>query len=66
MNRAKKTYLMLGGTFLPAFGAIAVLSIINKQPLELKGVKNIMVFAIAAAIGGFITSKIITDMENGN
>jgi len=63
MTKKQKTYLMLGGTFLPAFISIGVLSIIRKQPIDFKSSSNLMVFIIASAIGGFATSKMIKDSE---
>lgn len=56
-EQQKKVYLMLGGTFLPAFvGVIGVAS--YKKEFKVNG-SMILLFAGLSAIGGFITSKMI-------
>ena len=52
-----KIYLMLGGTFLPAFTGLAVYQLVSKnQKLDLKA---IIVFGSLAAVGGYFTAKIL-------
>ena len=53
----KKVYLMLGGTFLPAFvGVIAYASI--KKDFKVSG-GMILLFAGLSAVGGYVTSKML-------
>lgn len=56
-EEGKRGYLMLGGTFLPAFlGVIAVASI--KKDFKITG-NTLLLFAGLSAIGGYATSKMI-------
>lgn len=59
----KKTYLMLGGTFLPAFIAVGAVSVFTKSSVNMKSAKFLLTFAIASAVGGFITAKMIKDIN---
>jgi len=53
----KKTYLMLGGTFLPAFiGVIGYASV--KKDFKVTG-GMILLFAGLSAVGGYVTSKML-------
>jgi hypothetical protein len=54
-----KTYLMLGGTFLPAFIGIGIKLAINGEP-KLTA-KDILIFAALSAVGGYITSQMLKD-----
>jgi hypothetical protein len=63
MNKLDKTYLMLGGTFLPAFLAVSLGSMAMKQPISLKRTRCLVVFGVAAAVGGFITAKMIQKLD---
>ena len=63
MTQPVKTYLMLGGTFLPAFIGIGVLSLVKKQSIDLKNSQYLLVFILASAIGGYLTSKMIKNAE---
>lgn len=59
MRKIDRTYLMISGTLLPAFGAVYAVSSfmkLNKQA-------TIGVFAVASIIGGFYTAKILKDLE---
>jgi len=56
-EQQKKVYLMLGGTFLPAFvGVIGYASI--KKEFKVTG-GMILLFAGLSAVGGYLTSKMI-------
>ena len=54
---------MLGGTFLPAFVAVGIISLITKQPVSMRSAKNLLVFGLASAVGGFVTAKMIKNVE---
>jgi hypothetical protein len=56
-EKLNKAYLMIGGTFLPAFSGIAVLSLIRKDNKVDK--TAIVVFAGLSILGGYFTAKII-------
>jgi hypothetical protein len=52
-----KTYLMLGGTFLPAFVAVSAHLAYHKK-LQL-GTTDLLIFAGACAIGGYLTAQML-------
>ena len=53
----KETYLMLGGTFLPAFIVLGVAMAIKKEAKL--DAWDILLFTGATAIGGSITARIL-------
>lgn len=53
----KKVYLMLGGTFLPAFTGVILLAAYKKQ-FKVDG-NMLLLFAGLSAIGGALTSKML-------
>lgn len=59
MNKHEVTYLMIGGTLLPAFAAVYIYSLIAKRDISLKDVEYLSIFAIASIIGGYYTAKIL-------
>jgi len=63
MKQSEKTYMMLGGTFLPAFIAVGALSLLSKQPISAKSAKFLITFAVASAVGGYITANMIKKIE---
>lgn len=56
-EQQKKVYLMLGGTFLPAFVGVIGYASIKKQFKVTGGM--ILLFAGLSAVGGYLTSKMI-------
>lgn len=60
----KKIYLMLGGTFLPAFIVLG-LHIAYHKRCAFK-MSDLLLFAGASAIGGFVTAKMLNKKEEGN
>jgi len=56
-QKQKDIYLMLGGTFLPAFVGILSVAAYQKQ-LKFSGF-NLLLFAGLSAIGGYYTSQIL-------
>ena len=63
MKPSDKTYLMIGGTFLPAFMAVGAVSLLTKTPISATSGKFILTFAIASALGGFMSAKMIKRIE---
>ena len=56
-KKMTKTYLMVAGTFLPAFAGIATLQMIRKnQKLDTTA---IVVFAGLSVVGGYFTAKML-------
>jgi len=53
----KRVYLMLGGTFLPAFIGVITVATIKKDFKVTGGM--LLFFAGLSAVGGFATSKMI-------
>ena len=53
----KKTYIMLGGTFLPAFVGTAMNIAIQKRAKLT--MTDLLIFASLSAVGGYITAKMI-------
>ena len=62
MEKKEKTYLMLGGTFLPAFVGMGLHLAYHKR-FGLK-ISDLLIFAGLSAIGGYMTAKIIQKNEN--
>lgn len=61
MSKTQTTYLMIGGTFLPAFIATAAHIAYHKRA-SLK-MSDLLIFAGASAIGGFMTAQMIKNIE---
>lgn len=59
MRKIDKTYLMIAGTLLPAFGAVYAASSFTKLNKQ----ATIGIFAIASIIGGFYTAQILKDSK---
>ena len=59
MKSYEKTYIMIGGTFLPAFIGLGVVSLVTKEAISVKSAKFLITFAVASAIGGWITAQMI-------
>jgi len=57
----KRTYLMLGGTFLPAFAGVIVYSIATKEDIKLTSIKILSIFAAMSAVGGYVTAQILKE-----
>ena len=60
MNNKEKYYLIIAGTFLPAFIGVTVLSTIRKE--QYLDRNSILVFSGLSIVGAYITSKIIKDI----
>ena len=53
----KETYLMIGGTLLPAFVGTAIYMAYKKQAkLEMT---NLLIFATLSVVGGYFTAKML-------
>lgn len=59
MTSYEKGYLMVGGTLLPAFAAVATYGFISSNGISLRDIKVLTIFAIAAVVGGYVSSKMI-------
>lgn len=62
MTRANKTYLMVGGTLLPAFAFTAAHAMYHKRGGKYK-TSDILIFAGGSILGGFLTAKMLKDIE---
>ena len=63
MTSTDKTYLMIGGTQLPAFVGVAALALISKESISAKSAKYLLTFAALSVIGGYFSSKMIKRAE---
>jgi len=54
-----KTYLMIAGTFLPAFTATALHMAYHKRG-NFKA-SDLLIFALASSVGGYITAQMLKE-----
>lgn len=59
MENNEKSYLMIAGTFLPAFLGIGLYSIATKKNISFKNSEFIILFAAFSSLGGFMSAKMI-------
>ena len=64
MKRTDKIYLMLAGTFLPAFIGISAYSVLFKKNISMKSAEFLLIFAAMSSIGGYSTAKMIKKYED--
>ena len=57
----KKGYLMVGGTFLPAFIGVAVHRMYHKNTKL--GMSDLLIFAGLSIVGGFISANMIKNVK---
>lgn len=57
MNEKSKIYLMVAGTFLPAFIAFFIYKAYRKE-IRAENI-DIVIFAAASVLGGFLTAKML-------
>ena len=60
--KTKKNYLLVAGTFLPAFTGIAVLSLIRKHHKVDTGA--VVLFGALTVAGAYLTTKMMHQKEN--
>jgi hypothetical protein len=63
MKKLDKTYLMVGGTLLPAFLGVGIVSLISKEPITPKSAKYLIAFAVLSVAGGFFSAQMIKRAE---
>ena len=61
MTKAQRGYMMVGGTLLPAFLAVGLVSLLSKSPISVKETKYVLAFAAASIIGGFVSAKMLKE-----
>lgn len=59
MEKKNKTYLMLGGTFLPAFVGVGIAMAMTKRA-NVK-MTDLLIFAGLSAIGGYVTAQMLKE-----
>lgn len=50
---------MVGGTLLPAFLGVGIVSLFSKEPISAKSAKYIIVFGALSVIGGYFSAQVI-------
>lgn len=64
MDAVKRSYLMIGGTLLPAFAGVHIASMITKKPFSTKDSNMLLLFAGLSVLGGYATSRLLKTYTN--
>ena len=60
-EKQKRGYIMVGGTLLPAFVGVGIMSMVNKSNISFKDTKTLLLFAGLSVLGGMVTASILKD-----
>jgi len=60
-EKQKRGYIMVGGTLLPAFVGVGIMSMVNKSNISFKDTKTLLLFAGLSVLGGIVTANILKD-----
>lgn len=66
MDKKDKVYLMLAGTFLPAFVGVFLYSTFTKKKISASNSELLILFAALSSYGGYASAKMIKKYDKEN